>query len=203
MQQLAPHLLAIPGCGVLGAAAILGETAGAARFKSKGAFAHFNGTAPIPVWSSNKVRVRLNRGGNRTVNSTLHMTAVTQTGGDGEGAAYYARQLAAGKTVKEALRLLKRRISDRVYRALLTYEPPASQPAQLPTALAAIHQDLLRPGLRGLRHRRLLPHGRRLAGRRQPRPRSPPPSMRPPPTRPNPLRHSRKPANSLSTKPGA
>jgi hypothetical protein len=69
VRQLAPTLLAVPGCGVLGAAAILGETAGAARFKSKHAFAHFNGTAPIPGWSSNKVRVRLNRDGNRTINN--------------------------------------------------------------------------------------------------------------------------------------
>ncbi|MEY9997789.1 hypothetical protein ABIE67_009908 [Streptomyces sp. V4I8] len=72
-----PTLLEVPGCGVIGAAAILGETAGAARFKSKDAFAHFNGTAPIPVWSSNKVRVRLNRGGNRAINNALHMIAVT------------------------------------------------------------------------------------------------------------------------------
>lgn len=103
VRDLAPHLTAIPGCGVLSAAAILGETAGAARFKSKDAFARFNGTAPIPVWSSHKVRVRLNRGGNRTVNCALHMIAVTQTRGQGEGAAYYAKQLAAEKTPKEAL----------------------------------------------------------------------------------------------------
>lgn len=59
----APHLLTIPGCGVLGAAVIIGETADAARFASKAAFARFNGTAPIPVRSGNRVRVRLNRGG--------------------------------------------------------------------------------------------------------------------------------------------
>jgi transposase len=136
VQELAPHLLAVPGCGVIGAAAILGETAGAARFKSKDAFAHFNGTAPIPVWSSNKVRVRLNRGGNRTINSALHMIAVTQVRGDGEGAAYYAKQLAAGKTVKEALRLLRRRISDRVFRALLADEA-AQSVVSAPVSLAA------------------------------------------------------------------
>lgn len=101
---------------------ILGETAGATRFKSKDAFARFNGTAPIPVWSSNTVRVRLNRGGNRTINNALHMAAVTQVRRGGPGADYYAKQLAAGKTVKEALRLLRRRISDRVFRALLADE---------------------------------------------------------------------------------
>ncbi|MEU6578520.1 IS110 family transposase [Streptomyces sp. NPDC046805] len=114
-----PHLLAIPGCGILGAAVLIGETADATRFTSKAAFARFNGTAPIPVWSGNKVRVRLNRGGNRTVNHALHMIAVTQVRGDGEGAAYFAKQLTVGKTKTEALRLLRRRISDRVYRALL------------------------------------------------------------------------------------
>lgn len=122
VRELAPNLLAVPGCGVLSAAMILGETAGATRFKSKDAFARFNGTAPIPVWSSNTVRVRLNRGGNRTINNALHMAAVTQVRRDGPGAAYYAKQLAAGKTVKEALRLLRRRISDRVFRALLADE---------------------------------------------------------------------------------
>jgi transposase len=136
VQVLSPHLLSVSGCGVLGAAAILGETAGATRFKSKDAFAHFNGTAPIPVWSSNKVRVRLNRGGNRTINSALHMIAVTQIRGDGEGAAYYAKQLAAGKTVKEALRLLRRRVSDRVFRALLADEATQSAASAL-VSLAA------------------------------------------------------------------
>ncbi|MFE3661192.1 IS110 family transposase [Streptomyces sp. NPDC059165] len=122
VRKLAPSLLEVPGCGVLSAAMILGETAGATRFKSKDAFARFNGTAPIPVWSSNTVRVRLNRGGNRTINNALHMAAVTQVRRGGPGADYYAKQLAAGKTVKEALRLLRRRISDRIFRALLVDE---------------------------------------------------------------------------------
>lgn len=113
-----PQLLAIPGMGLLGAALILGETAGVQRFKSKDAFARFNGTAPVPVWSGNHVRVRLSRGGNRRINSALHMAAVTQQRLDGEGATYYAKQIAAGKSRTEAVRLLRRRISDRVYRAL-------------------------------------------------------------------------------------
>ncbi|MFD9636793.1 transposase [Streptomyces violascens] len=91
VRELAPGLLEIPGCGVLSAAAIIGETAGATRFKSKDAFARFNGTAPIPVWSSNKVRVRLNRGGNRRINHALHMIAITQIGRGHAGADYYAK----------------------------------------------------------------------------------------------------------------
>lgn len=62
VRVLAPSLLAAPGCGVLGAAMILGETAGAARFRSRHAHARFSGTAPIPVWSGNTVRVGQPRG---------------------------------------------------------------------------------------------------------------------------------------------
>lgn len=140
VQTLAPSLLDIPGCGVISAAVVIGETAGAARFKSKEAFAHFTGTAPIPAWSSNKVRVRLNRGGNRSINHALHMIAVTQVRRGGEGADYFAKQLARGKTPKEAVRLLRRRVSDRVFRALLADEA-VSQPtvtyADLPVSAAA------------------------------------------------------------------
>src|SRR5690606_9631885 len=113
-----PMLLAVPGMGALGAAAIIGETAGVNRFTSKDAFARFNGTAPIPVWSGNNVKVRLSRGGNRRINTSLHMAAVTQQRLGGEGAIYFAKQVSAGKTRVEALRLLRRRISDRVFAAL-------------------------------------------------------------------------------------
>ena len=113
-----PHLLAIPGMGVLSAAMILGETAGITRFRTRDAYARFNGTAPIPVWSANTVRVRLSRGGNRRINTALHMAAVTQQRLGGEGATYYAKLVAAGKTPTEATRLLRRRLSDRVYQAI-------------------------------------------------------------------------------------
>src|SRR5438093_1116316 len=68
----APSLLAIPGCGALTAAKIVGETAGAGRFRSKAAYARWNGTAPQPVWTGNTARYRLARTGNRQVNSALH-----------------------------------------------------------------------------------------------------------------------------------
>jgi transposase len=121
VRDLAPSLLAVPGCGVLSAAMILGETAGADRFRSKAAFARFNGTAPIPVWSGSE-RMRLNRGGNRTINTALHMIAVTQSRGIGPGQAYVDKLVVSGKTRTEALRLLRRRLSDRVFSALLTDE---------------------------------------------------------------------------------
>ena len=98
---------------------ILGETAGVGRFRSKAAYARFTGTAPIPVWSGDRRgKVRLNRGGNRTVNTALHMIAVTQARGVGPGQAYVEQLMGRGKTRTEAVRLLRRRLSDVVYRAL-------------------------------------------------------------------------------------
>ena len=133
-----PVLLAVPGMGVLGAAMIVGETAGTARFRSKDAFARFNGTAPIPVWSGNRYRVRLSRGGNRRINTALHMAAVTQQRLNGEGAAYYAKQLDAGKTRAEAMRLLRRRISDRVFHALRVDESAEKPDEKLTQFVPAI-----------------------------------------------------------------
>jgi len=122
VEKQAPSLLAIPGCGALTAAKIVGETAGVVRFRSRAAFARWNGTAPIPVWSGNTDRVRLNRGGNRQVNAALHRIAITQAGRPTLGQAFIARRLAAGDTRTEALRLLRRRLSDVVYRTLLADE---------------------------------------------------------------------------------
>lgn len=119
VRLLAPTLLQLPGCGVLSAAVLIGETADVRRFHSADAYARFTGTAPIPVWSGNSDRVRLNRGGNRTLNCALHMIAVTQARGVGpRGKAYVDKQLAAGKTRREAIRLLRRRLSDAAFTAL-------------------------------------------------------------------------------------
>lgn len=121
VQTLAPSLLAIPGCGVLSAAVIVGETAGVHRLRDKDAFARFTATAPVPVWSgSTKGKVRLNRGGNRSLNCALHMIAVTQGRGVGPGRPYLDRQLAGGKDRVAALRLLRRRLSDVAFAALRT-----------------------------------------------------------------------------------
>jgi transposase len=121
VRGLAPGLLALAGCGALSAAKIVGETAGASRFKSKAAFARWNGTAPIPVWSGS-TNFRLNRGGNRQVNAALHRIAVTQCRGIGPGRAYVEARMAAGDTKTEAIRLLRRRISDAVFRRLMVDE---------------------------------------------------------------------------------
>lgn len=123
VTTLAPTLLAVPGCGVLSTAIILGETTGAHRFRSKDAYARFTGTAPIPVWSGNSGgKVRLNRGGNRTINTALHMIAITQARGVGPGRGYLDKLTARGKTRTEALRLLRRQLSDTVFTALRTDE---------------------------------------------------------------------------------
>jgi transposase len=119
VRQLAPTLLQLAGCGALSAAKLLGEVAGVARFRSKANFARWNGTAPIPVWSGNDARFRLNRGGNRQANAALHRIAITQWRSVGPGRAYVDRRMATGDTKTEALRLLRRRISDEVFRRLV------------------------------------------------------------------------------------
>lgn len=130
VKTLAPTLLAVPGCGVLSTAMILGETAGAHRFRSKDAYARFTGTAPIPIWSgSSSGKVRLNRGGNRTINTALHIIAVTQARGIGRGRDYLDKLTARGKTRTEALRLLRRQLSDAVFAALRTDERTRATPA--------------------------------------------------------------------------
>ena len=121
VRAIVPSLLDIPGCGVLSAAVIIGETAGVHRFRGKDAFARFTGTGPVPVWSgASKGKVRLNRGGNRAMNCALHMIAVTQARGIGPGHAYLAKQQARGKDKTAALRLLRRRLSNTVFTALRT-----------------------------------------------------------------------------------
>jgi transposase len=116
----APTLLAICGCGPLSAAKIVGETAGIDRFRSADAYARHNGTAPIPVWSSNRARHRLSRAGNRQLNTALHRIALTQAQWHPGARALLARRTAQGDSKLEALRILKRRLSDVVYHALKT-----------------------------------------------------------------------------------
>lgn len=139
VRVLAPSLLEIPGCGVLSAAVIVGETAGVHRFRDKDAYARFTGTAPVPVWSgSSKGKVRLNRGGNRSMNCALHMIAVTQARGVGPGKAYLDKQLERGKDRVAALRLLRRRLSDVVFAALRADQQAAAVEAGVePLRLAA------------------------------------------------------------------
>jgi transposase len=108
------------GVGPIIAALLVGYTGDIARFASAGHFAAYNGTAPVEFSSSGRVVHRLSRRGNRTLNHAIHMIAVTQIRHrDSEGRRYYDHKLAEGRTGRESLRALKRRISDRVYRHLV------------------------------------------------------------------------------------
>ncbi|MFH1103913.1 MAG: IS110 family transposase [Actinomycetota bacterium] len=116
---IAPSLLNLPGCGALTAAKLVGETADITRFHSRDAYAMWTGVAPIPVWSANTQRFRLNRGGNRQTNAALHRIAITQMRVHPPAQQFITRRLAAGNTKPEALRALKRRLADVVYRTML------------------------------------------------------------------------------------
>jgi transposase len=118
VQTLAPRLLTVVGVGALTAAKIVAEVADVRRFKSKDAFARHNGTAPLPVWSGNRERHRLSRTGNRQLNAAIHRIAITQARCHDDAKAYLQRRHEHGNTKTEALRALKRRLSDVVFRAL-------------------------------------------------------------------------------------
>ena len=112
-------LMDLPGVGPVVAARILADVGDVARFADRNRFASWTGTAPLDASSGEQIRHRLSRAGNRKMNHMLHIAAATQIRLDTEGRAYYRRKLAQGKTRMEAMRCLKRRISDAVYRQLL------------------------------------------------------------------------------------
>jgi transposase len=107
------------GVGPVIAGTIIGDVGDVARFPRRDHFASCNGTAPVEVSSGNRKIHRLSLRGNRRINHAIHMAAITQirhTHSDGR--AYYDKKIAEGKTHKEALRSLKRQISDAVYARL-------------------------------------------------------------------------------------
>src|ERR1019366_722418 len=109
-------LTEIFGVGPIVAATVIGDVVEVSRFANRDHFASYNGTAPIEVSSGPRKVYRLSRRGNRRINHAIHMAAVTQVRHPtSEGRAYYDRKLAEGKTGKEALRSLKRRISDAIF----------------------------------------------------------------------------------------
>src|SRR4051794_23595246 len=136
VAQLAPRLLAERGCGVLGAAKLIGEIAGVERFASDAKLARSAGSAPIPACSGRSNRHRLDRGGNRQLNCALHRLAVSKARLDPDTAAYLARKQAEGKTRREALRCLKRHLARRIWRLL---QPPADIAPSRPTTPLTIH----------------------------------------------------------------
>ncbi len=136
VRTVAPTLLAMPGCGELTAAKLVGEAAGVTRFKSEAAFARHSGVAPIPVWSGNTAeRVRLTRSGNRQLNAALHRIAITQIRlSASPGHTYYHKRRAEGDSTNEALRCLKRRLARVVYNRLLTDTDTPPQTHELTAA---------------------------------------------------------------------
>jgi transposase len=126
VREQAPTLLALVGVGALTAAKIVAETADITRFRSKDAYARHNGTAPLPVWSGNRERHRLSRTGNRQLNTAIHRIAITQMRCHPDARTYLDRRLTNGNTKTEALRALKRRLSDVVYRNLLADAQPTT-----------------------------------------------------------------------------
>lgn len=111
-------LLELPGCGPLGAAKIVGETAGVGRFKNEAAFARFAGVVPVPYWSANTGTVRSMKTGNRRMNSALHRIALIQIAHEGEGKVYYQKRREQGDPPLKAIRCLKRRLARVVYQRL-------------------------------------------------------------------------------------
>jgi transposase len=112
-------LTEIFGIGPILAARIIGTVGDVGRFPTKAHFASYAGTAPVEASSGEVVRHRLSLAGNRKLNYALHMVAVCQARSDARGGTYYRKKLAEGKSRKEALRCLKRRVCDAVFRSLV------------------------------------------------------------------------------------
>ena len=119
LAETGTSLTDLPGIGPSGAARLLVEIGDITRFPNRDHFASWNGTAPIDASSGDQVRHRLSRAGNRQINRVLHIMATVQLRNPGPGRDYYDRRKAEGKTSMEAMRALKRRLSDIVYRHLV------------------------------------------------------------------------------------
>jgi transposase len=118
-RALCPRLLEEAGVGPVCTAQVLVSTAEPSRLKSEAAFAALAGVSPIEASSGAIKRHRLNRGGDRQLNWVLHMSALARIRHHPETRAYYQRLLDAGKTKKEAIRIIKRVLARRLYRTLM------------------------------------------------------------------------------------
>src|SRR5215216_2973949 len=122
-------LTQIFGIGPILAARIIGTVGDVSRFPTKAHFASYSGAAPLETSSGDLVRHRLSLAGNRHLNYALHMIAVCQARSDARGGVYYRKKIAEGKSRKEALRCLKRRVSDAVFRNLVADSQAPSRSA--------------------------------------------------------------------------
>ena len=120
MAASATTLTKIFGIGPIVAAMLIGYSGDPTRFTTAARFASYTGTAPIEFSSGGRVTHRLSRRGNRRLNHALHIAAITQIRyPHSPGRDYYDRKLAEGHTPREAIRALKRRLSDVVWRHLI------------------------------------------------------------------------------------
>ena len=113
------RLMDLHGVGPVVAARVLADVGDIARFVDRNRFASWTGTAPLDASSGEQNRHRLSRAGNRRMNHMIHIAAISQIRLDTEGRAYYRRKRAEGKRPLEAIRCLKRRMSDAIFRQLL------------------------------------------------------------------------------------
>ena len=146
VQAAGTSLTTLFGVGPVIAAAVIGDVRDVSRFPGRDHFAAYNGTAPIEVPSGRRKVYRLSRRGNRRLNHAIHMAAVTQVRHrHSKGRACYDKKLAEGKTPKEAMRSLKRQVSNAIYaclqadarRAAARAQGPGGQPGNDSAASAA------------------------------------------------------------------
>ena len=117
------RLREIDGVGAVTAVRLIGRTGIASRFASEHAFATYAGVAPIEIASGEHGRHRLSRAGDRRLNSAIHLIAVTQVRmRNSRGRAYFDKKIAEGKTRNEAMRCLKRRLANHIWRMMITDE---------------------------------------------------------------------------------
>ena len=127
------HLMDLRGVGPVVAARVLADVGDVTRFADRNRFASWTGTAPLDASSGEQSRHRLSRAGNRRVNNMIHIAAISQIRLHTDGQAYYRRKRDEGKRPLEAIRCLKRRISDALYRQLVADAERAALTASIET----------------------------------------------------------------------
>jgi transposase len=155
-------LIELFGVGPVVAAMVIGYTGDVRRFRHRDHYAAYTGTSPIEMSSGGRVVHRLSRRGNRQLNHAIHIAAITQIRfAHSPGRAFFDRKVAEGKTKREAVRALKRRISDAIYRQLVHDAASMGPGGQTGTALESSVTDLepQRPALRK-NHSRTRPNAR-------------------------------------------
>ena len=139
VKRLVPKLLELRGCSVISAAGLVGHTGSTLNYTDAHAFAAHAGAAPVKCSSGKYDSVRVSTGGNRQLNRCLHNIANTQMRTPSHaGEIYYKRKRSEGKTHREAMRCLKRRLAAVVFRILREEESRRQPtPTSIPIRAAA------------------------------------------------------------------